>query len=104
LRANRLAAADLQFAIPIHDTALWRWPFAARVDYLACATVTKTAPDAGRRGPRRTLVSSTADRRQPSSTFTAWRERSLGRHGRYRAYPNERQGLRGAGGVGMMEG
>lgn len=30
-----------QFAIPIHETALWRWPFAAHVDYLVCATVTK---------------------------------------------------------------
>lgn len=30
-----------QFAIPIHETALWHWPFAAHVDYLVCATVTK---------------------------------------------------------------
>ena len=33
-----------QFAIPIHETALWRWPFAAHVDYLVCATVTKARP------------------------------------------------------------
>jgi hypothetical protein len=29
-----------QFAIPIRATALWRWPFAANIDYLACATLT----------------------------------------------------------------
>jgi hypothetical protein len=28
------------FAIPIRKTAVWRWPFAPHVDYLACATLT----------------------------------------------------------------
>ncbi|MDQ6776390.1 MAG: hypothetical protein M3071_09280 [Actinomycetota bacterium] len=32
-----------QFAIPIVDTALWRWPFAEQVEYLACATLTAAA-------------------------------------------------------------
>jgi hypothetical protein len=31
-------------SIPIHATELWHWPFAAGVDYLACATVTRSAP------------------------------------------------------------
>jgi hypothetical protein len=29
-----------ELAIPIRETALWRWPFAAGVDYLVCATIT----------------------------------------------------------------
>jgi hypothetical protein len=29
-----------RFAIPIAETAVWRWPFAPGVDYLVCATVT----------------------------------------------------------------
>jgi hypothetical protein len=29
--------------IPISHTALWRWPFAARVDYLVCATTATAA-------------------------------------------------------------
>jgi hypothetical protein len=28
------------FAIPIRNTAVWRWPFAPHVEYLACATLT----------------------------------------------------------------
>lgn len=48
-------AALNAFAIPIHETALWRWPFAAHVDYLVCATVTNATGDqdagAGRRHP-----------------------------------------------------
>jgi hypothetical protein len=35
-------SALTQFAIPIHETALWRWPFAHHVDYLVCATLTGT--------------------------------------------------------------
>jgi hypothetical protein len=27
------------FAIPVHATAIWRWPFAQDTDYLVCATV-----------------------------------------------------------------
>ena len=27
------------FAIPVRATAVWRWPFAPGVDYLACATL-----------------------------------------------------------------
>jgi hypothetical protein len=38
-------AALTRFAIPIHETALWRWPFAPHVDYLACASLTKTTSD-----------------------------------------------------------
>lgn len=38
-------SALAQFAIPIHETALWRWPFAPGVDYLACATLTRTTSD-----------------------------------------------------------
>jgi hypothetical protein len=34
-------SALTQFGIPIHETALWRWPFAAHVDYLACATLSR---------------------------------------------------------------
>jgi hypothetical protein len=33
-------AALSTFAIPIRATAMWRWPFAPGVDYLACATLT----------------------------------------------------------------
>jgi hypothetical protein len=36
------AALD-SFAIPIRATALWHWPFAPQVDYLACATLTGAA-------------------------------------------------------------
>ena len=32
-------AALSSFAIPVRATAMWRWPFAAGVDYLACATL-----------------------------------------------------------------
>ena len=32
-------AALSGFAIPVRATAMWRWPFAAGVDYLACATL-----------------------------------------------------------------
>ncbi len=32
-------AALSTFAIPIRATTMWRWPFAPRVDYLACATL-----------------------------------------------------------------
>lgn len=32
-------AALAAFAIPIRATALWRWPFAPAVDYLACASL-----------------------------------------------------------------
>ncbi len=45
-------AALTQFAIPIHETALWRWPFAAHVDYLVCATVTKTTSEKDAGGAR----------------------------------------------------
>jgi hypothetical protein len=34
-------AALAAFAIPTHATAMWRWPFAKDVDYLACATHTR---------------------------------------------------------------
>jgi hypothetical protein len=30
-----------ELSIPIHATELWRWPFAASVDYLACGTITR---------------------------------------------------------------
>ena len=33
-------AALSSFAIPVRATAMWRWPFAPGVDYLACATLT----------------------------------------------------------------
>ena len=36
-------AALRELSIPIHGTALWRWPFAPSVDYLACATITRHA-------------------------------------------------------------
>jgi hypothetical protein len=35
-------AALNAFAIPIRATVLWRWPFAAGIDYLVCATVAGT--------------------------------------------------------------
>jgi hypothetical protein len=38
------------FRIPIHTTALWRWPFAPGVDYLACATLAG-APTVEASGP-----------------------------------------------------
>lgn len=34
-------AALTAFAIPVQATAVWRWPFAKDVDYLACATLTR---------------------------------------------------------------
>ena len=42
-RYNDPRIALLELSIPIHATALWRWPFASSVDYLACATVTRRA-------------------------------------------------------------
>ena len=36
-------AALRALSIPIHATAIWRWPFAPSVDYLACATITSRA-------------------------------------------------------------
>jgi hypothetical protein len=35
-------AALTHFAIPVHATALWRWPFAPGTDYLVCATTAHT--------------------------------------------------------------
>jgi hypothetical protein len=32
-------AALGSFAIPVRATAMWRWPFAGGVEYLACATL-----------------------------------------------------------------
>lgn len=32
------------FAIPVRATAIWRWPFAPAVDYLACATLAGSTP------------------------------------------------------------
>lgn len=36
-------AALRALSIPIDVTSLWRWPFAAQVDYLACATLARSA-------------------------------------------------------------
>jgi hypothetical protein len=36
--------ALVALAIPVQATALWRWPFAADVDYVACATVADGYP------------------------------------------------------------
>ena len=38
-------AALSSFAIPVHATAMWRWPFAPGVDYLACATLAGSTPE-----------------------------------------------------------
>jgi hypothetical protein len=37
------------FRIPIRATALWRWPFAPGVDYLACATLSGAPTERGHR-------------------------------------------------------
>jgi hypothetical protein len=37
-------AALRSLCVPIADTALWRWPFAGGVDYLACATLARRDP------------------------------------------------------------
>ena len=39
-------AALSELVIPVRATALWRWPFAPAVDYLACATLAGSTPRA----------------------------------------------------------
>jgi hypothetical protein len=38
-------AALSSFSIPVRATAMWGWPFALGVDYLACATLAGSPSD-----------------------------------------------------------